>query len=56
MKNGFMVYPTPQVGLRPDDEELQNSLIEMEQRLFGIARVSNMNQTLSDQDFIPVKT
>lgn len=30
MKNGFMVYPTPSVGFRPDDEELQNSLIEME--------------------------
>ena len=28
----------------------------MEQRLFGIARVNTMQQTLSDQEVIPIKT
>ncbi len=32
------------------------SLQEMEQRLFGIARVNTMQQTLSDQEVIPIKT
>ena len=56
MKNGFMLYPTPQVGMRPDDEEIQMSLQDMELRLFGISRINNIQQTLTDQDFIPIKT
>jgi len=42
MKNGFVLYPTPGVGNRPDEDELQMSLQEMEQRLFGIAKVDTM--------------
>lgn len=49
MKNGFVLYPTPTAGAtRPDEEDLQMILLEMEQRLFGIARVNTMQQTLSD--------
>ena len=49
MKNGFVLYPTPTTGAtRPDEEDLQMILQEMEQRLFGIARVNTMQQTLSD--------
>lgn len=56
MKNGFVLYPTPGVGNRPDEEELQMNLQEMEQRLFGVARVNTMQQTLSDGEVIPIKT
>jgi hypothetical protein len=56
MKNGFILYQTPQVGQRPEEEDLQMQLQEMEQRLFGIQRVNTMQQTLTDIDFIPVKT
>lgn len=54
MKNGFVLYPTPAVGARPDEDELQHSLLEMEQRLFGLARLNSAPQ--SDADFVPVKT
>jgi len=43
-------------GKVPDEEELKSALAEMESRLFGIARVDTMQQTLSDQDFIPIKS
>jgi len=53
-----VLYPTPAAGgqHRPNEEDLQLSLLEMEQRLFGIARVNNMQQTLSEQEVVPVKT
>ena len=42
MKNGFVLYPTPSANNRPNEDDLQMSLQEMEQRLFGIARVNTM--------------
>jgi len=40
MKNGFVVYQMPGPGARPDEDEMQAQIQEMEARLFGITRVS----------------
>ena len=33
-----------------------NSLEEMEQRMFGLVRQSNLQQEITQKDFIPIKT